>query len=506
MNSDSYFAIYDFALMPYALGDVLTWNVHSAIRCEALGRKKVDIFICLDERFPSNLYQREFATAENSGLLFNELFGAFGTQPKLGNLFFYRQREEMLARLRELAGNDPALAAPVDDYERTVAAREDSDALNRYFIRNAYSHEAINAFYREQGRIPLLRPSMGCEPDVAGLVTRRFAGKKIVAVHMRLRRLDIGYGGEHSYSRDSDFAEWLEFLREAARKHPEVQFVAMGRRQEKPLEMLQLPNVTCLRAWGLGLGHELTLLRQSDLFIGASSGFAAMAYFSPAPYFITRMTEGACKAYDLDFGVKRFPFGSERQILVYEPETKDLLMGLLERGLAGTPPRGGVSGTLDKAIDVKSWEWERATWLFPSATTYRFFDNADFADKETAFLLWPRIKEAQAAWREGSADRAWAILERIEANFPRLCAKFPEFLRLRLELASKRNDLQAIETCQAKLAELAARERGLPGLARAVRRFVARGFPAAMRFKYLWKRKHRIPVKLAQFIRQVASR
>src|SRR6266508_3300029 len=67
----------------------------------------------------------------------------------------------------------------------------------------------------EHVRIPLLQPSMGCEPDVAGLVANRFGGKRIVAIHIRLRRLDAGYGAAQTYSRDSDFLDWFEFLKEA---------------------------------------------------------------------------------------------------------------------------------------------------------------------------------------------------------------------------------------------------------------------------------------------------
>jgi hypothetical protein len=377
--------------------------------------------------------------------------------------------------------------------------------LNSYFSRNASSHEGINAFFRREGRVPFLQPSLGCGPDIAGVLRRRFAGKRVVAIHMRSRRLDIGYGGEHSYARDSDFTAWLGFLRSAQEKHPEVQFVALGRRQEKPLELLALPNVACLRGWGLGLGHELTLLLHSDLFIGASSGFAAMAYFSETPYFITRMTPGACKAYDIEFGATRFPFGSERQGLVYEPESEALLMELLERGLAGAPPARRADGpALDPAIDVGSWEWERSRWLYPGATSYRFFDDDEFADKETAFLLWPRIREASRAAQEGEADRAWSLLDRIEANFPRVCRRFPEFLRLRRELASARGDVQTAARCKDDLVRLAAAKAG--GVRGWLRRFLARGFPLATRIKYLWTRKHRIPAKLVEAARQLGAR
>ena len=36
----NYCAVYDFELMPYALGDVLTWNVQTAIRCEEAGPRR----------------------------------------------------------------------------------------------------------------------------------------------------------------------------------------------------------------------------------------------------------------------------------------------------------------------------------------------------------------------------------------------------------------------------------------------------------------------------------
>jgi len=506
MTGRSYCAVYDFELMPYALGDVLTWNVQTAIRCEELGRERVDVFICMDERYPSSLYQRDLVTADNRGLFFNELFGAFGTHPMPGNVFLYRHREEMLEILREESKDDAAILEYLADYERVLESRDDEVALIEYFTKYIHSHERINAFAAAHGRIPLLRPSMGCGPDVIGLVTKRFAGKRIVAIHIRLRSLDAGYGGERTYSRDSDFLEWFEFLREAGGKHPDVQFVVMGRLQEKPLELLRLPNVMSLRVLGLGLGHELSLMLKSDLFIGTSSGFATMANFSAVPYFITKMTRDSCKAYRIEYGAERLPFANERQILVYEPETRELLMRLLERGLEGAPPRGGVSGpALDPAIDVRSWEWERSLWLHPGATTRRFFLDNSYSDKETAFLVWPRVKEARAAYRKGLKEQAWTILNRIEASFPRMCEKFPEFLRLRRKLAAERNEWKVQRSCEASLERLAVQEKGAAGFLRMLRRNLHRSFPLAKQLKHIWKRKHRIPRKLVDLLSSFAQ-
>ncbi len=501
----AYVAIYDFELMPYALGDVLTWNVQTAIRCEETGYDKVDIYICMDRQHPASIYQAGTVTSENCGLFFNELFGAFSTHPSLGNLFFFQNREEMLAKLRR-AVSEGASPEPLVDYEQAVADRTNEDALIKYFTKYIYFHEQINAFHAKHGRIPLLRASMGCEPDVIGLIKARLADKKIVVIHMRLRRLDAGYGGKHTYSRDSDFLEWYEFLRSAEAKHPDVHFIALGRLQEKPLELLRLSNVSSPRLLGLGLGHELTLMLHSDLFIGTSSGFAAMANFSRIPYFITKMNTESCNAYRIKFGEQRLPFATNRQELIYETENRDLLMNLLEKGLEGVKPRtNSPSIGLDPAIDVQSWEGERAQWLYPDATTGRFFIDALYNDKETAFLLWPQIERARIAWSDGLKDEAWTILTRIESGFPHVSNRYPEFLRLRKMVALDRNDLQAAMDCEASLALLAAQHGSNAKGGRGMTRYLHRLYPLMTQLKRVWTRKHRIPHKLMQILKRQVS-
>jgi hypothetical protein len=512
MAGGRYSAVYDFGLFPYALGDVLTWNVRTAIRCEELGRERVDTYICLDERYPVGIHQKDLITVDNYELFFSELFGAFGTHPKPGNIYLYRRREEMLERLAEISRSDTAILEDLSDYERALKAREDESAvLFEYFAKYIRSHRQINAFAATHGRIPLLRPSMGCEPDVMGLLTKRFSGKRIVTFHMRLRRLDAGYGASNTYWRDSDFLEWYEFLKEAHKTHPDVQFVTVGRLQEKPLELLRLPNVISLRTLGLGLGHELSFILQSDLFIGTSSGFAAMAYFSKVPYFITKMNHTACEAYQIEQGTERMPFASENQKLVYEPETRELLTRLLEQGLQGVTPRAGPPGPAAPGIiDVRSWEWESSQWLVPGATTSRFFTDDQYSDKETAFLAWPVVRQAKAAWREGLKDLAWMKLSRLEAAFPRLCEKFPEFLRLRAKLAAERNEQEILSGSIANLKKLTVQGKGFAGFPIMLVRRWHWSYQLRMRtwnqFKRVWMFKHRIPGKLVSVVMRLVHR
>jgi len=524
MTDRNYCAIYDLSLMPHALGDVLTWNVHSAIRCEQIGRKWVDILICLDEQFPASLHRRQIGTTQKDGLLFNELLGAFGTHPRLGNVQFFLHREEMRRTLHELANDDAVLSDSIQQYERLLVAADGNIAPGGNPSENVNFQGEINGFCERGGRIPLLCSTSGCEPDVLGVLKKRFGGKRIVPIYPHGRESDTG--GPETPGRDEDesLMEWDAFLREAWQRHPDVQFVVLGRAPKGQLEFPNLPNVASLRAWGLGLGHELTLMLHSDLYIGVSSGFGAMARFSKIPYAITRMTQHACRTYGIEIGVERLAFGTDRQFLYYGSETKSTLMHFLERGLADIPIRdSGSSLAVYPPIDVRSWEWERSRWLHPGATTYRFYDDAAFVEKETAFLLWPHVLQAQAEMRRGHNDKASKILERIESHFPRVCGRFREFLELRMALAAALNDVRLVEHCKSNLLRLSTEDRGNEGISASMTRLLAKEFPAVLRlgdfwkrkyripgrvvslFRLLWRRKHRIPHKLAEFLKRMAS-
>lgn len=486
-------AIYDFELFPFALGDVLTWNVRTAMRCVELGRDNVDIYICADERYPAGVHQRGIINSQNFDLFFSELYGAFGTHPRLGNIHIFRQREALIARLQQLVEEDDVNAEAVRDYlgvlnyrvfdsvpnrarrklmssirgnrlvrkiydhgvpapvKNTVrnAFLPNEEVINNYFTKYIYSHDSINAFASRRGGIPLLQPSLGCVPDVDELITRRFAGKKLVPFHLRLRRLDGGYGGEHSYTRDSDFLEWYDFLAEASRRYPEVEFIALGRLQEKPLELLRLSNVTSLRIFGMGLGHELTLMLKSDLFIGTSSGFAALANFSSLPYFITRMNPGSCQAYAIPEGAEHLPFAPKNQKLIYEQETSELLMNLLIEGLA-LPARqpsvsqAGPRKTESAEIDVRSWLNARLKFMNSAATTGRFFTDDKYRLAETAYLLFLNLERARQALLKDERDEAESILRRIEKNFPEIYGQLPQCHVLNRALAAEGVDRVAM--------------------------------------------------------------
>jgi hypothetical protein len=82
---------------------------------------------------------------------------------------------------------------------------------------------------------------------------------------------------------------------------------------------------------GFGLGHELALLHRADLFMGSSSGFAAMATFCNKPYLITSIQRLFSSYIDVPVGARHYPFGNRDQILHWETETQDTLLEFYEK-------------------------------------------------------------------------------------------------------------------------------------------------------------------------------
>ncbi len=440
--SEKYCAVYDFSLLPYALGDVLTWNVQTAMRCEEAGRKTVDIYIVLDPKRPSSVYQRDLITDENCGLFFSELYGAFGTHPRLGNIHIFGNQAEATQSLAIQAQDDPVNKEVLEDYRAAQRSEDDEKELVAYFIKYIYSHNKLNAYFDETGDYPRLKQSMGCGPDVNSLFERVFPGKYVVVVHPRLRRLDAGYGGDHTYFRDSDFLEWYDFLKQTSIERPDIQFVVVGRLPEKPVAMLRLPNVMSLRTLGMGLGHELSLMLRANLFIGTSSGFAALVNFSRTPYFITRMNKESYSAYDIEEGATRLPFAEGKQVLTAEPETADMLSRLLKEGLEDQEPQPGNPVQRQDNIDASNFVSERTKWLGRNSSTNRFFTDDSYTAQETAFLVAPRLQEAVEAAQSGDMAKAQVLVTRVLTNFPEFKGKFAELEGLNTLINEPENPLK----------------------------------------------------------------
>ena len=90
--------------------------------------------------------------------------------------------------------------------------------------------------------------------------------------------------------------------------------------------LLRLPNLRIARREGLGLGEELALVTLADMFMGSSSGFAAMATFADRPYLITKIEHLFARYVEVPVGAAHYPFGAAHQRLLWEEEDRNRLM------------------------------------------------------------------------------------------------------------------------------------------------------------------------------------
>lgn len=299
--------ILDFSYAPYALGDTLTWQMNLAVGAHEAGATVIDQYIMIDPRRPSGRWQPHINT-HNYISVIDGLFPAFLCCPMLRSIKVFRDRANfncfLLTQVVHRRPTWPSLLAH----------------LNRRI--DYISHRRIDAFFRRHGYLPLLEAPQGYGPWADQFVRERCGGRFVVCVHIRQRALEPGPAGLH---RDSPPEAWHEFFAQSAVKYPQVLFVVVGSFVEWDRRLLRLQNVLIPRLLGLGLAHELAILHRSRLFMGSSSGFAAMATFCGVPYVITNYERAAARAVGIPIGTRHYLFATPAQWLIWERETPGLL-------------------------------------------------------------------------------------------------------------------------------------------------------------------------------------
>lgn len=304
--------IYDFSYGPYALGDALTWMMNLHVGAVEAHTDVIDEYLVIEPGRPSSRYQ-PFITMHNYVSIIDNLFPAFLCSPLLRSLKLIRLGPTFnLFLLREVLRGRRMWPSFWSHLNHKLD-----------FI----SHRRINAFYARHGSLPWLTAPRGYGDWADAFRRTHCNGRFVVAIQARQSALSLTPANLY---RDSPLPEWYGFIRRAGKHCPDVLFLLLGGYTEWDRGAYDLPNVLIPRAMGFGLGHELALLHRADLFMGSSSGFAAMATFCNLPYVITNVEHQFAQYADLPVGVRRYPFGNENQILHWETETEDVLLDFFE--------------------------------------------------------------------------------------------------------------------------------------------------------------------------------
>jgi hypothetical protein len=319
-DDDCFFAFWDFAVSPYALGDILTWNVRSCVEALKAGKKQMDVSILLDPKEPSNIHQK-YINGNNYHKYIYDMFPAFLVNPMLRNINFLRER----SALENLIGfNMMNRLSMFPGLKKYMQGYKISEALYS-------SHDKMNSYYEKHGALPRLHAPESIQSWAGQFLKSYRAETFFVCVHMRHRRSEPDMTAE--LFRDANFDDWIEFFRIVEEKYPDVMFIVVGRLTEWPRELFRLRNVLLLKTLGYGLLEELAMVQACDLFMATNSGPAVMAVFGQSPYVIFQHPGNAnvsAKLWGVQEGSEKLPFAVKNQTIEWGYAKAKLLVSSFE--------------------------------------------------------------------------------------------------------------------------------------------------------------------------------
>lgn len=306
--SEEAIGIYDFSYAPYALGDALTWQVN--LMCEAYEKKSNHITSVLiaDPDVPSNRFQKHI-NSTNYKFYLDNLLKAFLCTQSLREIKIFNDRYSFNEFISKNISN--------------VRWPTFKNHLKKNLDYS--SHKKINLFYKKYGFVPELQIPIGYDKWVKIFFETNLKNKYSVCVNIRQARLKKD---PQTLYRDSPADVWFEFMQVIHKINKNIVFVLVGGYEENEHRFSFLPNVIVARENGLNLAHELAILKMSNLFMGTSSGFSAMATFAGNPYIITNYDPKAACETEIEIGSKQYPFAKKHQFLNWGREKKEVLINL----------------------------------------------------------------------------------------------------------------------------------------------------------------------------------
>lgn len=302
-----FLAFLDFAYMPYALGDAITWIENAQVAAVNANVNEIDIVVLASRERPAPSWQ-PFVTSFNFTESVNGLMPALLSSPMVRNFHLLEHRQTFYEMVS-------------DYHDRGSAMWPGYDAIINERI-DFMSHLHIVEHFSRRGSIPLLAAPRGYKNAANAFVEKYCAGQFRVVVNVRQSHLRKT--ASHP-ERDSRFETWAEFIRRNSRKYENVVFIIAGQYIDVDRRFAGLPRTLVPRSLGYGLGVELALLQSADLFMGTSSGFSQAALFGHPSYIVTNTEPRAAPICGVPVGARHHPFGRPDQIVTWVLETADEL-------------------------------------------------------------------------------------------------------------------------------------------------------------------------------------
>ena len=319
-------AVADIDVAGVALGAYIEFQTR--FLCEAYLNKisKIDFALVYNSEKPlSHSKIAYWINKDNFHLHFADIFPLLNINPKLNSLFVFNSHAEFEVFLNKNAKNYILRPSFFNYVNKNSIARG-----NYGFFRD---------FYLKHGFLPKLEIPNFVSSWTRAFIKKYAKGKYLVAVNLRSNPFfDDG--------RNADIGAWKQFFAYCLKKHQDVIFVILGRKNEIRGE-LKLPNVIFAQDYNINMQHTLSLIKHSLFYMATSSGPASFAILSTdIPYINMRF-----HAPDISYNYNWFKPGTvlpwqnkELQKLIWERETPEILIKEFE-------------DLLDK-VDKEKWKKE----------------------------------------------------------------------------------------------------------------------------------------------------
>jgi hypothetical protein len=303
--------IYDFRILPFALGDIVISMIHGAIDLKNQPSKFPFYYYRndLEKNHPiqsliNKPNAKRYLGDLNEALLFNPL----------------GLRVKKLTKKSDNTGCETTQELAIQKFYREYVKSNRVKEYHNYFNSNIASHKSLNQWYAENNQIPQLQSPGSIARDTRNLIKQYTGKNKWICVHLRFRGLGIDEDLA-DVKRNADPEFWHEMLSRISREYKNDHAVLLlGPAGRYPASFNEITNLYAVSGMGGTLKNSIAAILFGTAFIGSSSGFANCATFSSTPYLIFDVSKGGYENYCIENDSSLLPFAKKQQYLSFQLE------------------------------------------------------------------------------------------------------------------------------------------------------------------------------------------
>ena len=309
--------IYDFRILPFALGDVIISMIHGAIDFKGKTSK-----------FPFYYYRNDVKKAHPIQRFINKQ----NAKKHLGDLneaLLFNPLQLPIKEIRKKpdnAGCETSQELIISDFYQKYKNTNQVKEYHNYFNSNIASHKCLNQWSQEKNQIPQLHAPKDLIIKTKKLIKKYTGKNKWICVHLRFRGIEKD-ADFSDIKRNADPGFWYGMLFNIAQYYKNDHAVLLlGPKGSYPATFYEIPNLYAISSLGGTLKNSITAILSASAFIGSSSGFANCATFSNTPYLIFDVSESGYENYCIEYDSPRLPFAKKQQHLSSQSDSPKIVL------------------------------------------------------------------------------------------------------------------------------------------------------------------------------------